>query len=230
MKKFSIKAGLLAAMAVPFSSISPALAGPFDPPLSPVPCSGFYSVTQLTAAGFGCFQANKQYFGFSGFSGLGPTAGFTFTQFGTESTFSGAGLNFTGSSFSYNYSVALYNPLPGQSFLSYNTDASGSSTGGSLTYSKSLSTIAPGPVSGPSTSSEGSGGGNLVLFAGGETGPVIFSSTLTRTGGKIDNITDSLNQAFDPSTNEVPGPLPLLGAGAAFGFSRRLRSRIKQVA
>ena len=26
---------------------------------------------------------------------------------------------------------------------------------------------------------------------------------------------------------EVPGPLPLLGAGAAFGFSRRIRNRIK---
>jgi len=28
-------------------------------------------------------------------------------------------------------------------------------------------------------------------------------------------------------TQKVPAPLPLLGAGAAFGFSRRLRSRIK---
>jgi hypothetical protein len=28
-------------------------------------------------------------------------------------------------------------------------------------------------------------------------------------------------------TQHVPGPLPLLGAGAAFGFSRRIRSRIK---
>jgi hypothetical protein len=28
-------------------------------------------------------------------------------------------------------------------------------------------------------------------------------------------------------TDHVPGPLPLLGAGAAFGFSRRIRSRIK---
>jgi len=26
----------------------------------------------------------------------------------------------------------------------------------------------------------------------------------------------------------VPGPLPLLGASAAFGFSRRLRSRIRR--
>jgi hypothetical protein len=28
-------------------------------------------------------------------------------------------------------------------------------------------------------------------------------------------------------TSGVPGPLPLLGAGAAFGFSLRIRSRIK---
>jgi len=30
-----------------------------------------------------------------------------------------------------------------------------------------------------------------------------------------------------PSPPSVPGPLPLLGAGAAFGFSRKLRKRIK---
>jgi hypothetical protein len=30
-----------------------------------------------------------------------------------------------------------------------------------------------------------------------------------------------------PPTPSVPGPLPLLGAGAAFGFSRQLRNRIK---
>ena len=35
----------------------------------------------------------------------------------------------------------------------------------------------------------------------------------------------------NPSTDtSVPGPLPILGAGAAFGMSRKLRSRIKQVA
>jgi len=31
---------------------------------------------------------------------------------------------------------------------------------------------------------------------------------------------------FNPVAAEVPGPLPLLGAGAAFGWSRRLRKRI----
>jgi len=33
---------------------------------------------------------------------------------------------------------------------------------------------------------------------------------------------------YDWSTpTDVPGPLPLLGAAAAFGFSRRIRNRIK---
>jgi hypothetical protein len=36
--------------------------------------------------------------------------------------------------------------------------------------------------------------------------------------------TDNLSNDFSQT---VPGPLPLLGAGAAFGFSRRIRSRIK---
>lgn len=39
-------------------------------------------------------------------------------------------------------------------------------------------------------------------------------------GGSVDAIQNVYSQ--------VPGPLPLLGAGAAFGFSRRLRRRIKQ--
>jgi hypothetical protein len=38
---------------------------------------------------------------------------------------------------------------------------------------------------------------------------------------KIDAIQNNYTQTH------VPGPLPLLGAGAAFGFSRRIRSRIK---
>ena len=33
---------------------------------------------------------------------------------------------------------------------------------------------------------------------------------------------------FSSSTAAVPGPLPALGAAAAFGFSRKLRKRIKR--
>jgi hypothetical protein len=37
---------------------------------------------------------------------------------------------------------------------------------------------------------------------------------------------DAIQNNYTQHT-DVPGPLPLLGAGAAFGFSRRIRSRIK---
>jgi len=37
----------------------------------------------------------------------------------------------------------------------------------------------------------------------------------------------AMNSFTTTYTQNVPGPLPLLGAAAAFGFSRRLRSRIK---
>jgi hypothetical protein len=40
-------------------------------------------------------------------------------------------------------------------------------------------------------------------------------------GGSITGVTNGFRQ--------TPGPLPILGAGAAFGFSRKLRSRIKAV-
>lgn len=43
--------------------------------------------------------------------------------------------------------------------------------------------------------------------------------TLVNQGSQLDNYTNTFRQ--------TPGPLPILGAGAAFGFSRKLRSRIK---
>ena len=47
------------------------------------------------------------------------------------------------------------------------------------------------------------------------------------TNGSINSFQNSFDQlpGGDP-TDKVPGPLPLLGAGAAFGFSRRLRTRV----
>jgi len=44
-------------------------------------------------------------------------------------------------------------------------------------------------------------------------------------GDVLSNIKDTFTQASD-----APGPLPLLGAAAAFGWSRRLRRRVKSVA
>jgi hypothetical protein len=59
---------------------------------------------------------------------------------------------------------------------------------------------------------------------GGHVTSALFTNTLVVTEGGATLLDNTLVQK-SPST--VPGPLPLLGAGAAFGFSRRIRSRIK---
>jgi hypothetical protein len=46
------------------------------------------------------------------------------------------------------------------------------------------------------------------------------------TMGSVNSIQNSYSQKDADPTDTVPGPLPLLGAGAAFGFSRRLRTRV----
>jgi hypothetical protein len=40
-------------------------------------------------------------------------------------------------------------------------------------------------------------------------------------------LNDEGDATFTPAPSAVPGPLPLLGAAAAFGFSRKLRKRLK---
>ena len=46
------------------------------------------------------------------------------------------------------------------------------------------------------------------------------------TTGSINSFQNSFTQITRTEPDRVPGPLPLLGAGAAFGFSRRLRTRV----
>lgn len=59
------------------------------------------------------------------------------------------------------------------------------------------------------------------------SGKTLADLGLTPTSGLLGTWTlvgtgDTIN------VNVVPGPLPVLGAGVAFGFSRRLRRRIRQ--
>ncbi len=46
------------------------------------------------------------------------------------------------------------------------------------------------------------------------------------TTGSVNSFQNSFTQFETVPPPTVPGPLPLLGAGAAFGFSRRLRTRV----
>jgi hypothetical protein len=52
----------------------------------------------------------------------------------------------------------------------------------------------------------------------------VTSNPFLQSSGGI--ITITADDTPPPPTNSVPSPLPFLGAGAAFGFSRRLRQRI----
>ena len=52
-----------------------------------------------------------------------------------------------------------------------------------------------------------------------------FNNAITFSGTDL-----SLTYVYDDGVNPVPGPLPVLGAGAAFGFSRKLRQRIRSSA
>jgi hypothetical protein len=71
---------------------------------------------------------------------------------------------------------------------------------------------------------------NIIFGASGITGTLQYTAFTNVTsnpfaqqsGGTIViNVNDP-----NPPTTAVPGPLPVLGAGAAFGYSRRLRRRI----
>ena len=192
----------------------------FEAKAAPPSCANTpFTITQLINLGAGgCSIQDKLYSDFS-FTGLN-TGFFGFTVSGADHTFSGSSLNFTGSSFSYSYKVSLYNASPGQEFLKFNGDATGSSTASGLGFTKTLAVTALGLTS---TATEVAPG-NIVSFPAGTVGPVTFTGSVTRTGGKIDTMTDTLSQK---NADNVPSPLPILGAGVAFASSRRLRRRIK---
>ncbi len=73
-------------------------------------------------------------------------------------------------------------------------------------------------------------GPTLVSLDGAQVGPIPFQTPSPITVRDTWNVVskDVLTNIKDTYTQEeVPGPLPLLGAGLAFGWSRKLRSRMR---
>ena len=60
----------------------------------------------------------------------------------------------------------------------------------------------------------------------GDPGAFFGQNALTFSGSSL-YLTYEYDDGQPPAATSVPSPLPLLGAGAAFGFSRKLRRRIK---
>jgi hypothetical protein len=82
-------------------------------------------------------------------------------------------------------------------------------------------------------------GYNTQFTASGDVGSIISALTLTdqfdptlatyQAESELEVGASTKVQVWSHFYSQTPGPLPILGAGAAFGFSRKLRRRIKSV-
>ena len=193
-------------------------------------CTGAYTIAMLEAVSFSCDIGKITY---SAFDFTGITSGeYTFGALDSDYVFSASNQLFTGASYSYTYQVALNSTsVVGTTFGLFSTGISTSQTSPTQKFSKVLSTTsATNPASTTAIASRNNltqTPAGVVDFAGGNTGPVVFNSTVTRTAGRVDIISDSFSLVDPNTTIPTPGPLPILGAGAAFGMSRKLRRRIK---
>ena len=161
-------------------------------------------------------------FGFSGFTASGAdsfsvTSGSVSLNFSPDRT-----ADIPSGQFSYTVTLA-----GGNSFNKVQSNLTGSTLGGG-SFNTSLSATG---LAAPATAANGNNPGATQSFGASTTTAAFVQAfvfdytanpdTLSSVGGSFTTLLD---------TTSVPGPLPVLGAGAAFGFSRKLRKRIKQAA
>lgn len=188
-----------------------------SPSLSQSTCvSG--GLSYLTGLGStGCQSGDKIYSDFVFSPNFNNTATFGFTDNNDEHTFSGASLGLLSGTYTYSYKVAI---VGSNEFLAYRTGAATSSITLPLSSTKTLT----GTPTGDTVTATDSSQSPVSFYAPTIAGPVDFTSTINVTGGRLDVITDSLVQQLNlPPSGAVPGPLPILGAAAAFGSVRKLR-------
>jgi hypothetical protein len=108
------------------------------------------------------------------------------------------------------------------SVTAFTTNRSGIATilCGNSAFSSSCPSFAIDPTysSGPIVSE--------ATFAGQTLGGLGFTTTGLIGTWTLDGTGDTIQLILGPPAADVPGPLPLFGAGAAFAWSRRLRRRI----
>lgn len=215
MKFFSSIA--VVAIVAPLTAGSPSLAQPACTP---------GGITQYQGYGAtGCKVGDKIFSNFL-FTGFQASSSFSVTALADQHTFSASGLNFTpGDVGSYTYLVTIAGGSLG--IHSYRTSATSSEVTLPLIGTKTLT----GNPAGITSTAVNTTIGNAVTYSSVQPGPVAFNGTINVTGGRMDVFTDSIRQASLPPLSATPGPLPILGAAAAFGSVRKLRkfsSLIKQ--
>ena len=168
---------------------------------------GDLSFSNFTFNGF--TAQSLDYFDISSSNGISGTVTLNFVPLKTTST--------TGT---FGYTVNL---LSGRTFNTTEAFLTGSTLGGA-NYSTTFSSTG---LSVSATAQNGASPGNLRAFT-----PNLTSQAFTQAFNFNTSASGNLSTvgaSFDTSqSTAVPGPLPILGAGAAFGFSRKLRKRIKQ--
>jgi hypothetical protein len=173
------------------------------------------------------------YSGFS-FTGFTAAAGDTFVTSGaggvTQIALSFDPTRTANTSGSYTYTISLLN---GRTFNQANVGYVGSDLSQPLTlpsYQTALnsSALSTSPSIGPQATASGTS--STLGFNLGFTTQA-FTQTFGYTAGDA-SFLNTVNATISSTAQGTvptgtPGPLPLLGAGAAFGFSRKLRHRIK---
>lgn len=239
MKKIKFAAAILAATTVSLGAIAPAKAVVTG-------CaggnSGMAMWSDITATpGFTCVIGDKTYsnFTYSGtkldtgssvFSGIDNSDVFQFSTIGALGLVHNLNIqsanSFQNSTILLNYNVAI---TSGTNTL---MDYSGNITGDNGTqWALSLaSTNAPGSPSqttGYPTLAQVATTPDVSFTAGSTSTDVANTFAANAAGNGVTQFSNRVTQKTTVPPTATPGPLPLLGAGAAFGFSRRIRSRIK---
>jgi hypothetical protein len=154
-------------------------------------------------------------------TGFTPTAfdnlGYTISGLDLQAQLNFAGARTTATTGTLEYTIELLN---GKTFDTAQANITGNN-GNFSTSTASAGLTSPATATG--------GPGTTVSFAPMLTTQVFIQSFSATPSGSL--AFNSLGTIYSTTPGrgepEVPGPLPLLGAGAAFGFSRRLRNRIK---
>ncbi len=215
-------AGASAVIAQPASAATPTCAS-FENVAGVIPYSTIFS------GSFSCLAGDKIYSNFNTPSAALTLAAPTF-EIADNDPFHTltARHDFTGGAYSFFYTLSIdLTQDPNRTLLGFNTDftLTGFNPIPTLDGTKILDVASVGTSTATKRVPQQSPG-NAVAFGPGVTSATFFTSMTVTPGSLVTNFSDTVLQST--RSTSVPGPLPILGAAAAFSFSRKLRRRVKQ--
>ena len=226
MKKL-ISAGLLAASTLPFLALSPANAAVQGCMVGDT--SGLFSYSDLVSAGtLVCRVGDKKYtFNKDDYNGAANDM-FSLSQSGVGNLNHilnvQSASSFLNTTITLAYMVDVISPSTNM-FERYSAGVT--SPDPATTFTLSLAST-PAGMTNPVSVSDPNSTTTSSMYMGSVTSAAFTNTLVTSGGAGATQFTNLLVQKA-PVT-QTPSPLPILGASLGFGFSRRLRNRIKAAA